>query len=224
MPYQDAMSMLLLDRGADNGEEAAFVSSWKEFIATMGQAKPLDEGSSLSLKTYCSRLLSSAKGLEPLGFFATLDGALYTAGLWPIKLRNSDQQVAENILKGDVDSFIGALLRTPLYDNAYIESLRPLSKEEVCDFLRNNVLSMGEVDAVFLKGSFAMGSYRLDSDIDIGLVFSEGHGEEEKRAVVDAVQEASLKMLSRMMDVKEYLRDDNGTLVASDGVMEEVAP
>ena len=222
MPYQEAISLLLLERDPGSDDEVAFASSWRDFTKAMERVERHEEESSLSLKEHCGRLLSFASGLDPLDFFAVLDGALYADGLWPIKLRNSEQQLAEKILNGGADSLVYALLQTPLYDSAYVASLRTLSKEEVCEFLRTYVLSMDEVDAVFLKGSFASGNYRLDSDIDIGLVFSEGHSEEEKIAAVNIIRGASLETLNRMMDIKEYLRDENGSLIASDGIMEEV--
>ena len=112
------------------------------------------------------------------------------------------------------DFLMRVIDRGKYQDKSYYLNLRELTIEEIRktiiedkDYLMNEL----KVKSISIFGSFAKGTDRIDSDIDLLISFSLDLLKEEKEANIEFIKNDYFKKFNRFIDVtevSEYLNDD----------------
>lgn len=92
--------------------------------------------------------------------------------------------------------------------------LRPISKDEIVSLIKEDedkLKNKYRILKIYLYGSFAKGLARIDSDIDLMVMFSEEVSYEEKLKIIEEVSIYYENKMHRYIDISEistYLTDD----------------
>lgn len=92
-------------------------------------------------------------------------------------------------------------------DESYYENLKEIKTNEIVNYLLENkeeILSKYKIESIYLYGSFIKNSQRIDSDIDIAGVFSDGLSYKEKVRLSESFKEYITKQFNRYTDFMEY--------------------
>ena len=109
--------------------------------------------------------------------------------------------------------FLEQLKEAKFQDKSFYGSLRPLWINDVYDrFYSDRELLRNKygVKSISIFGSFAKGLQRMDSDIDLLIVFLENLSYEEKRRKADMLMDYYFNVFNRFIDVtelSEYVND-----------------
>ena len=99
------------------------------------------------------------------------------------------------------------LSKSILPDIHYYENLVDITKEEIINFLIENESLLKEkydINNLYLYGSFVKGSQRIDSDIDIAIVFNQGLSFNDKSLIITKLKQFILTNFKRYGDFMEY--------------------
>ena len=99
------------------------------------------------------------------------------------------------------------LSKSMLPDIHYYENLVDITKEEIINFLIENESLLKEkydINNLYLYGSFVKGSQRIDSDIDIAIVFNQGLSFNDKNLIITKLKQFILTNFKRYGDFMEY--------------------
>lgn len=211
--YRRMRALIFFSAPSSSGSEAGFVREWERYSTLLFEAKPVTVDGNMAVLAFLQGAIESSSACQGMERYGRLNASLLSAGLWPFRLTNSDQDLALSIYAGDANALLRALEKTPLYDEDYVSSLRPLSQEDVLDWARSAVVGHFSVRKAYLSGSFVFGDVLPDSDVDLCVMFDEGLTEGEKRSCIEGVRGSGLRALGRTVDVKEVLSDEGGNPV-----------
>ncbi len=210
LPYPRMRELLFLGANPANPDEASFKEGWSEYFGRIQAGQGIEVSEETPLHDFLQEAIQAAEPADDIAFLARLNGLLLASGLWPIYLRNSDEEAFAKALEGDAEALGSLLLKTPLQETEYIDSLRPLSDGEIGGWIREDVLPMDRVSKVFLMGSFHRGDPLPDSDVDLGIVFESGLTESEKREALSSICSSCLAALARKADACELFALPDG--------------
>lgn len=92
-------------------------------------------------------------------------------------------------------------------DVKFYEELKELTKEEIIsEFIKNKgmINEKYKITELYLYGSFVKGNFRIDSDIDVAVVFQSNMSYKEKEEKSMALKEYIKETFKRYGDVMEY--------------------
>ena len=123
--------------------------------------------------------------------------------------------------KGMFNFILDILVNFKFQDKSYYKKLRRLSALEICKRIKEDQTMLEtkyHIKNVYLFGSFAKNLERIDSDIDLLLVFHNGITSEMKRQSIDKLSEYYFDVFDRFIDIihinsyidDEFLRELNG--------------
>ena len=210
LPYPRMRELLFLGANATNPDEASFKEGWSEYFGRIQAGQGIGASEETPVRDFLLAALEAAKPANGIAFLARLNGLLLASGLWPIYLRNADEEAFSEATEGDVGALSSLLLKTPLQEQGYIDALRPLSNGEIENWIREDVLPMDRVSKVFLMGSFHLGNPLPDSDVDLGVLFASGLTESEKRETLSSICSSCLAALARKADACELFALPDG--------------
>lgn len=117
--------------------------------------------------------------------------------------------------KNSIYIFLLNILKNSKYqDITYYKELEPISLQEISDFIKNHkrhIMNKFKVKHLFIFGSFAKRTNRIDSDIDILINFSLDLLYEEKLELKCSLETYLFEKFHRFIDIHEifeYLTDD----------------
>lgn len=92
-------------------------------------------------------------------------------------------------------------------DIEFYKNLKELSKEEIISTFKKNKTRINEtylISHLYLFGSFVKNSYRIDSDIDVAVVFKANMSYKQKEEKVTLLKQYIKETFKRYGDVMEY--------------------
>ena len=98
------------------------------------------------------------------------------------------------------------IVNSKFQKKSYYRNLKKLDRNDIQTFILANEKKLKEdfyLEHIFLYGSFAKNSERLDSDIDFLVIFKEDISYKEKKAKKEAVIEFLTKAFQRFVDIQE---------------------
>lgn len=107
-----------------------------------------------------------------------------------------------------------AVKNAKVQKKSYYKNLLDLSTEEVCNKILDDydmLTTQHKVESISLYGSFSKNKQRLDSDIDIMIVFQKFLPEDEKQKSIDYLSQHYFDIFHRYIDICEvsrYLSDN----------------
>ena len=93
-------------------------------------------------------------------------------------------------------------------DESYYQNLKMITKEEIINYLILNkelIRNKFQIKHLYLFGSFSKGTERIDSDIDLVVIFENGLMYEEKINHINIFKKEILKEFNRYGDITEYV-------------------
>ena len=101
---------------------------------------------------------------------------------------------------------INLVVNAPLQDKSYYKNLLPISVRDIYNtVLADKEILLGKYGVLHIGifGSFAKGNQRIDSDIDLLVVFSDELILNEKLVIVEKLAEHYFKKFNRFVDINE---------------------
>ena len=133
------------------------------------------------------------------------------------KLVNYEKKQKE-YLKGEKQGMMEFVLKTlqtfKFQDKSYYKNLKHLTTLDICMKIKNDQVMLEtkyHLKNVYLFGSFAKNNARIDSDIDLLLVFQDDITVERKGKIIEFLSEYYFNVFGRFIDIiyiNRYLDDD----------------
>lgn len=201
------------------GDETFFIRMTSKFFY-MNDMPPFERAVEFHLYVY-SELCGEnedCKLIVPLMFF---NFALVKAGIPTLRFVNSTLQKYEecrteyfNGNKAPIYKlFLEQIQEAKFQDKGFYEKLKPLTAKEICERIFQNKDTLQNrygIESVALFGSFSKGLQRIDSDIDVLIVYSSTLSYEEKARINGELASLCMTTFNRYLDIteiSEYVND-----------------
>ena len=132
------------------------------------------------------------------------------------------EEAKEKYLKGNnkvlEDFFKEIILKSKLQTIKFNNELKPISLEDIKNVFtidKEKLIEKYHIKNIYLFGSFAKEIERLDSDIDLLIIFDEGNSYERKKEIIDELNEYYKNVFHRFIDIGQL-----SSLVSDSLIME----
>lgn len=102
--------------------------------------------------------------------------------------------------------FLNQIREAKIQDKTYYKNLRPLTVAEICNRIyrdKDTLQNVYGIESIAIYGSFSKGIQRIDSDIDLLVVFSQDLPCESKQRTAENVESHYFNVFNRYIDITE---------------------